>query len=145
MHTRQLGAYLRVVVGVLAEVEAGVVDNVTLLHDVRTLRHVASSRILADGLETDIVVWVGCGGKALEHALLSKEQGTDVDGEDGTLFAGILLLKLDILGEETERLRLVLEDLKDPLTTRDNDDVEVLELVVGILELISVQVLDSDE
>jgi hypothetical protein len=65
--------------------------------------------------------------------LLSKEQGTDVDGKDGALFAGTLLLKLDILGEETERLRLVLEDLKDTLTTGDDDDVKVLKLIVGVL------------
>jgi hypothetical protein len=126
-------AYLRVVIGVLAQVEAGVVNNVTLLHDIRTLRHVSPSRILTDGLEADIVVWVGCSGKAFKHTLLSKEQGADVDGKDSALFAGTLLLKLDILGKEAERLRLVLENLKDTLTTRDNEDVEVLKLVVGVL------------
>jgi hypothetical protein len=65
--------------------------------------------------------------------LLSKEQGTDVDGKDGALLAGTLLLKLDVLGEEIERLRLVLEDLKDTLTTGDDDDVKVLKLIVGVL------------
>jgi hypothetical protein len=129
----QLGLHLRVIIGVLAQVEAGVVDNVTLLHDVCTLGHVSPSRVLTDGLETDIVVWVGCSGKPLEHTLLSKEQGTDVDGKDGALFAGTLLLKLDVLGEETERLRLVFEDFKDAFTTRDDDDVKVLKLIVGVL------------
>lgn len=80
---------------------------------------------------------MGCSGKALEHALLSEEQSTDVDGEDGALFAGTLLLELDVLGEEAKRLRLVLEDLKDTLTTGNNDDVKVLKLVVGILRLMS--------
>ena len=61
----QTGVHLRVVVGVLAQVKAGVVDNVALLHDIRTLGHVPPSRVLTDGLETDIVVWVGCSGKAL--------------------------------------------------------------------------------
>jgi hypothetical protein len=28
---------------------------------------------LTDCLETDIVVWVGCSGKAFEHTLLSKK------------------------------------------------------------------------
>lgn len=92
---------------------------------------------MTDGLETDVVVWVGCSGKALEHALLSEEQSTDVDGEDGALFAGTLLLELDVLGEEAKRLRLVLEDLKDTLTTGNNDDVKVFKLVVGVLRWMS--------
>ena len=69
----QFRFHLRVVVGVLAQVEAGVVDYITLLHDVRTLGHVSPSRVLTDCLETDIVVWVGCSGKAFEHTLLSKK------------------------------------------------------------------------
>ena len=127
------GAYLRVVVGVLAQVEASVVDNVSLLHDVCAHGHVAPSGVLADGLQADIVVWMGCSGKALEHALLSKEQGTDIDGEDGALFGGVLLLELDVLGKEVQRLRLVLEHIKDSFTTGYDDDVKVLEFVVGIL------------
>lgn len=84
---------------------------------------------------------MGCSGKALEHTLLSEEQGTDVDGEDGAFFAGTLLLELDVLGKEAERLGLILEDLKDTLTTGDNDDVKVLKFVVGVLRWMSAQVL----
>ena len=142
MYAKLARAYLRVVVGVLAQVEAGVVDNVSLLHDICAHRHVAPSSILADGLQADIVVWMGCGGKALEHALLSKEQGTDVDCEDGTLFGWVLLLKFNILGEEVQRLRLVLEHVENTLTTRNDDDVKVLKLVIGILHTKSATVID---
>lgn len=47
-------------------------------------------------------------------------------------------MKLDVLGEESERLRLVLEDLKDTLTTGNDDNVKVLKLVVGVLGSMSV-------
>jgi hypothetical protein len=126
-------AHLRIVVRVLAQVESSVVDDVSLLHHVGAHRHVAPSGILTDGLQAHVVVRVGCSGEALEHALLSKEQGGDVDGEDGAFFGGILLLKLNVLGEEVEGLGLVLEDIEDTLASGDDDDVEVLELVVGVL------------
>ena len=47
-------------------------------------------------------------------------------------------MKLDVLGEESERLRLVLEDLKDTLTNGNDDNVKVLKLVVGVLGSMSV-------
>lgn len=49
-------------------------------------------------------------------------------------------MKLNVLGEESKRLRLVLEDLKDTLTTGNDDNVKVLKLVVGVLGLMSASV-----
>ena len=128
-----LKEHVRVVIGVLAEVKSGVVHDVALLHDVCTHGHVPPSSILTDGLQTDIEVWVCCSGEALKHTLLSKEQGADVNGEYRALLLGILLVKLDVFGEEVEGLGLVLENLEDALAARDDDDIKVLELVIGIV------------
>ena len=49
------------------------------------------------------------------------------------LLGRVLLLELDVLGQEVERLGLVLEHLEDTLAAGDDDDVEVLNLVVGVL------------
>jgi hypothetical protein len=124
---------LRVVIRILAQIESSVVHNVSLLHDIGTHRHVSLRGILAQGLKTYIVVWVRGGGKTLEHALLSQQEGADIDGEDCTLLCRVLLLELDIFGEQIEGLALVLEDLEDTLSTRHDENVEVLKLVVGIL------------
>lgn len=122
----------RVVVGVLAQIKSSIVYNVSLLHNVGTHGHVSPRSVLADCLKADIVVGVGCSGEALEHALLGKKQGADVDSEDGAFFGGALLMELDVLGEEIEGLRLILEHVEDALAARDDDDIEVLKLVVGV-------------
>lgn len=123
----------RVLLRVFTQVEASVVDDVSLLHDIGPHGHVPPGRVLTDGLEADVVVGVSCSSEALEHALLSKEQGTHIDGEDGAFFDGVLLLKLDVLGEEVQGLRFILEHLEHTLTTGNDDDIEIIELVVGIL------------
>jgi hypothetical protein len=124
---------LRVFLGVLAKIKASIVDYISLLHDIGPHGHVTPGRVLTDGLKADVVVWMGCSSEALEHTLLSKEQGTHIDGEDGALFDGVLLLKLDVLGEEVQGLRLVLEHVKHALTTGDDDDIEIFEFIVGVL------------
>jgi hypothetical protein len=48
------------------------------------------------------------------------------------LLFGVLLVKLDVFGEEVEGLSLTLEDIKDTLAAGDDDDIEVLKFVVGI-------------
>jgi len=124
---------VRILVRILAQIKAGIVYHVALLHDVGAHGHVTSRSILADGLQADVVVWVGGSGKTLKHALLGQEQGTDVDGENGAFFDGILLVELDVLGEQMEGLGLVLEHLEDAVAARDNDDIKIVELGIGIV------------
>jgi hypothetical protein len=117
----------------LAQIEPSIVDHVTLLHDIGAHGEVAGRSLLADLLKAGVVVGMGSGSKTLKHALLGEEERTDVDGEDGALLRGALLLELDIFGEKTKRLGLVLEHVEDTLAAGNNDDVKVLELVVGVL------------
>lgn len=129
----QLVIQFTYLIGIFTQIESRVVDHVSLLHNIRTHREIAGRCVLADCLKTGIVIGVGGGSEALKHALLSEKERANVDGEDGALFGGILLLELDVLGEEIEGLRVVLEDLEDALTAGDDDDIEVLNLVVRIL------------
>jgi len=129
----QSRCHIRILVRILAQIKAGIVYHVALLHDVGAHGHVTSRSILADGLQADVVVWVGGSGKTLKHALLGQEQGTDVDGENGAFFDGILLVELDVLGEQMEGLGLVLEHLEDAVAARDNDDIKIVELGIGIV------------
>jgi len=121
------------VVVLLAQVEAEVVDDVALLHDVGALRHVALGRRLAQVLQSDDEVGVGGGAEAGEDTGLGQEEGARADGHEGTLAAGVLDLHVGVGLDEAQWLHLVLQDLIGA-ASGDDEDVELGKALVGILE-----------
>lgn len=118
----------------IADVEAKVVDDVAgVLKHIGALLEVASSSIAALVLELGHVVGVAGGRKARENAFAGKEEGAPGDGQDSSLSAGITLLELGKVVDETERLGIGLED-RLRVAAEDDENVKVLEAVVGLLE-----------
>ena len=93
---------------------------------------VLGSRIAAKVLESGQVVGVGSSGEARQDALLGKEERSSADGKDSSLSGRVALLKLREVGNETERLELLLNDFLG-VTTDDDKDIIVLEAVMGLL------------
>jgi hypothetical protein len=124
-------------VGILilvAEVESKVVDDVSsVIDDIGSLLEVSSSSIAAEVLELGKVVGVGSGREAREDALLGEEERSSADGQNGALAGRVLLLKLGEVGDEASRLGLLLEDF-GRVAAEDDEDVEFLESLVGLLE-----------
>lgn len=121
------------VVVFLSEVEAKIVDDVALFHDVGAFTEVTLSGRLAEILETDYGVWMGGCAQAGEDARLGEEQGAGADGDEGTLAAGVFLLDVGVGLDEAEGLELVLEDDVD-VAARDDEHVELREALVGFFE-----------
>lgn len=117
----------------IPEVESEVIDNVaSIFDDIGTFLEVLGSGITADVFESGQVVGVGSGGKARQDALLGKEERTGANRHDGSLTSRVPLLKLREIGDETERLSLLLQHLLG-VAADDDKDIEVLEAFVGLL------------
>lgn len=79
--TARVGTTLDVgVVVLLAQVEAEIVDDVTLLHDVGAFGQVVLGRRLAHALQSGDVVGMGGGAKAGEDAGFGEEERAGADG-----------------------------------------------------------------
>lgn len=117
----------------LAQVEPSIVDDVALFHDVGTHGKITSRGVLTDLLKASVVVGVGSGSEAFEHALLGEEKSANVHGENGALLGRILLLEVNVLCEETKRLGFVLEHVEDALAAWNDDDIKVLQLLIGVV------------
>lgn len=79
-------------VGILvlvAQVEAQVIDDVALLHDVGLLGEVAGGDGGDEVLELHDEVWVGGGAESREDAELGEEEGAGADGEHGAFFVRV--------------------------------------------------------
>ncbi|KXS95393.1 hypothetical protein AC578_1899 [Pseudocercospora eumusae] len=82
-----------ILVFILAQVEAKVVDDVAFLDHVTAVGHVTLGRVGADDLELGDVVWVGSGSQAGKDASLSQKERSSADGHEGTLAVWIPLLE----------------------------------------------------
>jgi hypothetical protein len=79
---------------VFAEIESKVVDDIaSVLDHIGAFLEVHSSSIAADVLKGSEKVGVGSGREARKDTLLTKEEGTCADREDGTLAGRVTLLK----------------------------------------------------
>jgi hypothetical protein len=126
-----LGQQVRVLVLVLAEVEAQVVDDVAGVHDIRTIGHVALRSVAADDFELGHEVRVGGGGEAGQDAGLAEEERAGADAHEGALAGGVLLLLLGEGFDEGERLGLGLEDFLR-LAADDDEDVDFVQARHGV-------------
>jgi hypothetical protein len=130
------GIRLAADVGVLvlvAELVAEIVHHIAgVLDDVGMLAQVSDDGVAAQGLELGEEVGMGRGSKAREDALLGQEQRPGADRKQCALAAGVLLLELRIGRDEAERLSLLLQGLL-AVTAEDDEDVEVVKTVIGLL------------
>ena len=121
-----------VIVFVLAQVEAEVVDNVALVDDIAALGHVAHSHVRAQDLQLGDVVWVRGGTQAGEDASLSQEERPGADAHKCALAVRVALLDLGELLDQCNRLRLGLK--YNIATTAGNDhEIELSETLHGVL------------
>jgi hypothetical protein len=129
----RLASDVRVLV-LVPEVEAEVVDYVSgIFYNVGAFGEVSSSCFAAEVFESCHVIDVRGGREARQDAFLCKEECTGADRKDGSLASGILLLKLCEIGDETERLELLLDDL-GRVATEDDEDIKLLKALVSLLE-----------
>jgi hypothetical protein len=126
-----LGQQVGVLVLILAEVEAQVVDDVAGVHDVRAIGHVALRGVAADDFELGHVVRVGGGGQAGEDACFAEEEGTGADAHESALAGGVLLLLLGEGFDEGEGLGLGFEDFLG-LAADDDQDVDFVQAFHGV-------------
>lgn len=126
-----LGEQVRVLVFVLAELEAQVVDDVAGVDDVGVVGHVALGGLAADVLELGHEVRVGGGGQAGEDARLSEEERAGANAKEGALAGWVLLLQLAEGLDEGERLGFALEDFISAAAD-DDEDVNLGEAGVGV-------------
>lgn len=128
-----------VLVKVGAEIEACVVDDVALLHDICTLSQIALGNFLAEILEFDEVVWVCSCRHALENALLCQEQTGRADAHECTLALGVLFLSFGIGLDHSEQaigLGVALEDGFGAFeTARDDDYIPLSNALLGLCDI----------
>lgn len=116
----------------VADIKAEVVDNITgVFYDVGTLSEVLGSSITAQVLKLGQIVRVGSGRETREDVLLGEEERTGTDGEDGSLASWIFLLELREVGDQTERLQLLVDDLLR-VATDNYKDIKIFKAVVGL-------------
>lgn len=126
---RPLIQHKRVLLKLLSQVEACVVHDVALLHDIRPLAHISGSGVLAQLLQLRVIVRVrGC-GEALQDARLSEEEAARADAEEGAFPGGVLLLEGGPLLDESEGLFVLFED-DVGIAAGDEENVEVTERFV---------------
>lgn len=121
------------VVVFLAQVEAEVVDDVTLLHDVGAFGHVALSGRLAKVLQLDDVVGMGSGAEAGQDTGLSQEEGAGANGQQSAFAGWVLHLDVGVCLDEAEWLKFVLEDDIN-IASRDDKYVKLAQALVGFFE-----------
>ena len=122
----------RVLVQFVAEVEARVIHDVILLHDVRLLELAAARSLLADDLHLGVIVRMRRGGHALQHAGLGQDEGARADGHEGALFRRVGLLQGAEGFEEGHGLGFGFEHGVDAVAAGDDEDVVVVEGFVGV-------------
>ena len=132
---RPLRQYERILVHLLAEIEAGVIDDIILLHDVRLLEVAAAGGFLADDLHLGVVVRVGGGGHALQQAGVRQGEGARADGHEGALFAGVLLLQGGEGFDERDGLAVRLQHGVHPAAAGDDEHVVVVQIFVRVVEI----------
>lgn len=121
------------VIILLTKIESEVVDNVSgVFYDVGTFLEVLCSGITAHVLKCSKVVGVGGRRETRENTLLGKEEGTGADGQNGSLTGGVTLLELREVGDEAQRLKLLLDNFLR-VASHDDKDIKVLEAFVGLL------------
>jgi hypothetical protein len=123
-----------VLVEVLAQVKAGIVDYIALFHHVGALEIAKLGSLDAHVLESGVVVGVGGGTESLQDARFGEEERASADGEEGTLLAGILLLQLGVGFDEVHGLGVGLEDGLDA-SAGDDEDVVVLNVLMGVIKV----------
>lgn len=129
-----LRQHKRILLDLFAEVEASIVDDVILLHDVRLLEIAAAGGFLADDLELGVGVRMGGGGHALEDAGFGEEEGSGADGEEGTFFARVCLLEGAEVFDEFDGFGVfVVQDGFDTFAAGDDEDVVFSEGFVGVV------------
>lgn len=125
------GEQVRVLVFILAQLEAEVVDDVAGVNNVGVIRHVTLRSLADDVLEFRHEVRVGGGGQAGQDARFAEEQRAGADAHQGALAGRVLLLQLGKAFDEVERLALALEDLVRA-TADDDQDVDLVQAVEGV-------------
>lgn len=129
---RVLLEHVRVVLQVLTEIEAALVDDVPF-----ALEHLGAGlelflrRFLRQDLQLDVLLWPCGSTQALQYALAGQEQRAGVHTEDGTFLAGIVFLEIGERADQAQRLGLVLQDLLE-VAAGDDEDVVVFERLVGV-------------
>jgi len=118
----------------IAQVEPQVIDHVSLFHEIAAFCQLLLRTGTADILELCVEIGV-CGGRqAIEDALLSEEEGAGVDGEESSFLLWIFLLDVGVGLDEVERLGLLfIPDDVFGVAARDDDDVELVETVLGFI------------
>ena len=129
----RLAADVRVLV-LVADIESKVVHNVSgIFDDVGSLLHITDCGVAAEVLEGSHVVGVGGGGQARENSELGEEEGSGADGQKGTLSGRVVLLELGKCSDDGHGLGLALQNAI-AVTANDNEDIELLQALVGFLE-----------
>jgi hypothetical protein len=122
------------------DVEAKIVHDVTLLHDVEALGHVAMGYTLVHVLHLNHVVGVGSDVQSRKDASLGHEKRSGTDRHEGSLSHGVLGLDIGIRLDQSHglgsRILAKVGNAEDVVSaaTRDDDNVVVGEFLVGLLE-----------
>ena len=92
--------YEWILIDLFAQVKAGVIDDIVLLHDIRLFEIATACGVLAGDFELGVEIWVRGGCETLKETCLGEEKRTSTDGEEGALLAGVLLLEGSVGLEE---------------------------------------------
>lgn len=84
---------VRVVIFVLAQLEAKIVDHVSLLNDIDTLGHLTLDSFGAENFHLGDEVWVSGGCEATQYAGFGEDERASADGHEGALAGWILHLQ----------------------------------------------------
>jgi hypothetical protein len=122
------------------DVEAKIVHDVALLHDVEALGHVAMGYTLVHVLHLDHVVGVGSDVQSRKDACLGHEKRSGADRHESSLSHGVLGLDIGIRLDQSHglgsRVLAKVGNAEDVVSaaTGDDDNVEIGELLVSLLE-----------
>lgn len=128
------------VVFVFVNVEAKIVDDIALFHDIEALRHVAMGNTLVEVLHLDHVVGVGGDGQSGKDTSLGHKERASANRHESSLSHGVLGLDIGVRLDQSHGLgRLVLAEVGNAediigASTRDNDNVVVGEMLVSLAE-----------
>ena len=136
-HGRPSGIRLATHVWILlwvAQIEAQVIDDVSLLDEIASLGQIALGDLAVELLEFGAPVGMCCGGEARQDALLSEEHAAGADAHECALLLGVLLLEVGEGLDEAEGLGFGFDDGFDT-AARDDEDVEFGEALESTLEV----------
>ena len=121
----------RVLVEVLAQIEARVVDHVSLLHDVGAVAQLAPGRVRAQDLQLGVVVRVRRRRQPLQDAGLREEEAARAHAQERALFGWVFLLHLGEGFDERDGFGVGGEDV-GAAAAGDDEDVVVFDVLVRV-------------